>query len=726
MYVAVLCELAAKAVDQSFIYHVPNELTDRIKVGIRVKIPFGKRQIEGFVLDITDNILLDKEKVKSIISIIDDEPVLNEEMLILGKYMADNLLCSRVAAYQVMLPKALKAQANTNIKIKYNRYLRRNTSTQEIDNYISKCKYDAQIKILCSLKENDIPIKKMNSSINTILRHNLALIVYEEETRYKYSGKYDYKKVKLTMEQENVSLAIINSLGKANTFLLYGVTGSGKTEIYMDIIEKVLQEDKSAIVLVPEIGLTPQIVGKFISRFGDIISVLHSKLSDSERYDEYRKITLGKSKIAIGTRSAIFSPFSSLGIIIIDEEHTASYKQENNPKYNAKDIAIWRSKYHNCPVLLGSATPSLETMARAANGVYTLLTLTKRAGNSVLPKVEIVDMKREFKKENFILSEILKLKIKDRLAKGEQIILLLNRRGYSSIISCKNCGYVAKCPECDITYTYHKVSNNLKCHYCGTSVPMLYKCPVCGSNDLKDYGLGTEKLEEELKKLYNARIIRMDVDTTTKKGSYQQIIDDFGEYKYDILIGTQMIAKGLDFPRVTLVGVVSLDNSLLIPDFRASENTFQLLSQVAGRAGRSSREGEVVIQTFNPEHYSIKLAERHNYLGFYKEEMRIRKMLKYPPYYYMVLIGISSSDSSLALREADKIVKYLRNNLEHETILLGPAAANIFKVNRTFHYQVIIKYRNDQKLMSCLKFIDKIYQKNNKVNIEIDFNPVRV
>lgn len=726
MYVAVLCELAAKAVDQSFIYHVPNELTDRIKVGIRVKIPFGKRQIEGFVLDITDNILLDKEKVKNIISIIDDEPVLNEEMLILGKYMADNLLCSRVATYQVMLPKALKAQANTNIKIKYNRYLRRNTSTQEIDNYISKCKYDAQIKILCSLKENDIPIKKMNSSINTILRHNLALIVYDEETRYKYSGKYDYKKVKLTMEQENVSLAIINSLGKANTFLLYGVTGSGKTEIYMDIIEKVLQEDKSAIVLVPEIGLTPQIVGKFISRFGDIISVLHSKLSDSERYDEYRKITLGKSKIAIGTRSAIFSPFSSLGIIIIDEEHTASYKQENNPKYNAKDIAIWRSKYHNCPVLLGSATPSLETMARAANGVYTLLTLTKRAGNSVLPKVEIVDMKREFKKENFILSEILKLKIKDRLAKGEQIILLLNRRGYSSIISCKNCGYVAKCPECDITYTYHKVSNNLKCHYCGTSVPMLYKCPVCGSNDLKDYGLGTEKLEEELKKLYNARIIRMDVDTTTKKGSYQQIIDDFGEYKYDILIGTQMIAKGLDFPRVTLVGVVSLDNSLLIPDFRASENTFQLLSQVAGRAGRSSREGEVVIQTFNPEHYSIKLAERHNYLGFYKEEMRIRKMLKYPPYYYMVLIGISSSDSSLALREADKIVKYLRNNLEHETILLGPAAANIFKVNRTFHYQVIIKYRNDQKLMSCLKFIDKIYQKNNKVNIEIDFNPVRV
>lgn len=726
MYVAVLCELAAKAVDQSFIYHVPNELTDRIKVGIRVKIPFGKRQIEGFVLNITDNILLDKEKVKNIISIIDDEPVLNEEMLILGKYMADNLLCSRVAAYQVMLPKALKAQANTNIKIKYNRYLRRNTSTQEIDNYISKCKYDAQIKILCSLKENDIPIKKMNSSINTILRHNLALIVYEEETRYKYSGKYDYKKVKLTMEQENVSLAIINSLGKANTFLLYGVTGSGKTEIYMDIIEKVLQEDKSAIVLVPEIGLTPQIVGKFISRFGDIISVLHSKLSDSERYDEYRKITLGKSKIAIGTRSAIFSPFSSLGIIIIDEEHTASYKQENNPKYNAKDIAIWRSKYHNCPVLLGSATPSLETMARAANGVYTLLTLTKRAGNSVLPKVEIVDMKREFKKENFILSEILKLKIKDRLAKGEQIILLLNRRGYSSIISCKNCGYVAKCPECDITYTYHKVSNNLKCHYCGTSVPMLYKCPVCGSNDLKDYGLGTEKLEEELKKLYNARIIRMDVDTTTKKGSYQQIIDDFGEYKYDILIGTQMIAKGLDFPRVTLVGVVSLDNSLLIPDFRASENTFQLLSQVAGRAGRSSREGEVIIQTFNPEHYSIKLAERHNYLGFYKEEMRIRKMLKYPPYYYMVLIGISSSDSSLALREADKIVKYLRNNLEHETVLLGPAAANIFKVNRTFHYQVIIKYRNDQKLMSCLKFIDKIYQKNNKVNIEIDFNPVRV
>ena len=511
--------------------------------------------------------------------------------------MADSLLCSKVSAYQVMLPKALKAQVNTNVKLKYNKYLRRNKSIEEIDLYISKCRYETQIELLCKLKEKDILIRKMNSSINTILKHGLASIVYEEESRYKYTGKSDYKKVSLTSEQEKVVSCVVNSFDRSHTFLLYGVTGSGKTEVYMNIIEEALKQEKSAIMLVPEISLTPQIVGKFMARFGDVISILHSKLSDSERYDEYRKITQGKSKIVIGTRSAIFVPFLNIGVIIIDEEHTSSYKQENNPRYNAKDIAMWRSKYHDCPVLLGSATPSMETMARAANGVYTLLTLNKRVGNSTLPIVEVVDMKKEVKKGNFILSDILKNKIDDRLSKKEQIILLLNKRGYSSIISCKECGYVAKCPKCDITYTYHKKSNNLKCHYCGTSVPVIYKCPICGSDNLKDYGMGTEKLEEELKKIFDAKIVRMDVDTTTKKGDHQKIIDDFGERKYDILIGTQMIAKGLDFPLVTLVGVVSADSSLTASDFRASENTYQLLSQVAGRAGRSDRKGEVIIQT---------------------------------------------------------------------------------------------------------------------------------
>lgn len=726
MYVSVLTQIGAKAVDQTFFYHVPKLLENNIKIGVRVRIPFGNMILDGFVLGISDNSSYDNSKIKDIINVIDKEPVLNKEMLLLGKYMSDNLLTSLSSCYQVMLPKALKAEVKSNIKIKYDRYLHRIKSIEEIDRYIDNCKYESQINLLCKLKEGDILITKMSSSINTIIKYGFASIIYEECKRYKYDGISNYKRVNLTDKQRLVSDTIISSFGKSDTFLLYGVTGSGKTEVYMDVIEKAINNGKSAIMLVPEIGLTPQIVGKFISRFGNVISVLHSKLSDSERYDEYRKITNGESKIVIGTRSAIFVPFTNIGIIIIDEEHTSSYKQDNNPRYSAINVAEWRSKYHNCPLVLGSATPSLESFAKAGNHVYKLLSLTERAGGSVLPNVNIVDMKEEVKKGNFILSDMLKNKISDVLSKGEQAIILLNRRGYSSTISCKECGYVYKCPNCDITYTYHKSSNNLKCHYCGYSMVLPNKCSICGSDNLKDYGLGTEKLEETLNSLYKARIVRMDVDTTSKKGQHQKIIDDFGEHKYDILIGTQMIAKGLDFPLVTLVGVVSIDSSLMSPDYRASENTFQLLSQVSGRAGRSENKGEVIVQTFNPDHYAITLAKNHDYIDFYKEEMKIRKMLKYSPYYYMVLVSITSKDYELGFKEANKIGSYIRNNISSDSIVLGPTMANMFKVNNIYHYQIIIKYRKDDSLMKVLKFIIDMQVRNNKIDVSIDFNPSRI
>ena len=726
MYVSVLTQIGAKAVDQTFFYHVPKLLENNIKIGVRVRIPFGNMILDGFVLGISDNSSYDNSKIKDIINVIDEEPVLNKEMLLLGKYMSDNLLASLSSCYQVMLPKALKAEVKSNIKIKYDRYLHRIKSIEEIDRYIDNCKYESQINLLCKLKEGDILITKMSSSINTIIKYGFASIIYEECKRYKYDGISNYKRVNLTDKQRLVSDTIISSFGKSDTFLLYGVTGSGKTEVYMDVIEKAINNGKSAIMLVPEIGLTPQIVGKFISRFGNVISVLHSKLSDSERYDEYRKITNGESKIVIGTRSAIFVPFANIGVIIIDEEHTSSYKQDNNPRYSAINVAEWRSKYHNCPLVLGSATPSLESFAKAGNHVYKLLTLTERAGGSVLPNVNIVDMKEEVKKGNFILSDILKNKIGEVLDRGEQAIILLNRRGYSSTISCKECGYVYKCPNCDITYTYHKSSNNLKCHYCGYSMVLPNKCSICGSDNLKDYGLGTEKLEETLNSLYNARIVRMDVDTTSKKGQHQKIIDDFGEHKYDILIGTQMIAKGLDFPLVTLVGVVSIDSSLTSPDYRASENTFQLLSQVSGRAGRSENKGEVIVQTFNPDHYAITLAKNHDYIDFYKEEMKVRKMLKYSPYYYMVLVSITSKDYELGFKEANKIGSYIRNNISSDSIVLGPTMANMFKVNNIYHYQIIIKYRKDDSLMKVLKFIIDMQVKNNKIDVSIDFNPSRI
>ena len=726
MYVSVLTQIGVKAVDQTFSYHVPKLLENNIKIGVRVRIPFGNMILDGFVLGISDNSSYDNSKIKDIINVIDEEPVLNREMLLLGKYMSDNLLASLSSCYQVMLPKALKAEVKSNIKIKYDRYLHRIKSIEEIDRYIDNCKYESQINLLCKLKEGDILITKMSSSINTIIKYGFASIIYEECKRYKYDGISNYKRVNLTDKQRLVSDTIISSFGKSDTFLLYGVTGSGKTEVYMDVIEKAINNGKSAIMLVPEIGLTPQIVGKFISRFGNVISVLHSKLSDSERYDEYRKITDGEAKIVIGTRSAIFVPFNNIGVIIIDEEHTSSYKQDNNPRYSAINVAEWRSKYHNCPLVLGSATPSLESFAKAGNHVYKLLSLTERAGGSVLPIVNIVDMKEEVKKGNFILSDMLKNKISEVLSKGEQAIILLNRRGYSSTISCKECGYVYKCPNCDITYTYHKSSNNLKCHYCGYSMVLPNKCSICGSDNLKDYGLGTEKLEETLNSLYKAKIVRMDVDTTSKKGQHQKIIDDFEEHKYDILIGTQMIAKGLDFPLVTLVGVVSIDSSLTSPDYRASENTFQLLSQVSGRAGRSENKGEVIVQTFNPDHYAITLAKNHDYIDFYKEEMKVRKMLKYSPYYYMVLVSITSKDYELGFKEANKIGSYIRNNISSDSIVLGPTMANMFKVNNIYHYQIIIKYRKDDSLMKVLKFIIDMQVKNNKIDVSIDFNPSRI
>lgn len=726
MYIDVLTQIGAKSVSETFSYHVPSLLESDIKVGIRVKIPFGKMELEGFVLGISHSSDYDKSKIKDIICVVDKEPVLNEEMLLLGKYMSDSLLCSLTSSYQVMLPRALKAEVNSNIKIKYDKYLHRIKSIDEIDKYISKCKYESQINLLCRIKEGDVLITKMSSSINTIIKNGYASIIYEECKRYKYDGLSNYKRVSLTDKQRMVSDSITSSFNTSNTFLLYGVTGSGKTEVYMDVIEKSLKMGKSAIMLVPEISLTPQIVGKFISRFGDVISVLHSRLSDTERYDEYRKITSSQSKIVIGTRSAIFVPFSNIGVIIIDEEHTSSYKQDSNPRYSAIDIARWRSEYHKCPLVLGSATPRMEDFAKAGNRVYKLLTLTERAGSSVLPLVNVVDMKEEVKKGNFVLSDMLKRKIKDTLDRNEQVILLLNRRGYSSTISCPECGYVYKCPKCDISYTYHKTSNNLKCHYCGYAMVLPSKCDNCKSDILKDYGLGTEKLEEVLKSMYDARVVRMDVDTTSKKGQHQKIIDDFGKHKYDILIGTQMIAKGLDFPLVTLVGVVSADSSLTSPDYRASENTFQLLSQVSGRAGRSSNRGEVIIQTFNPNHYSITLAKNHDYIGFYKEEMKVRKMLKYSPYYYMVLVGISTREYELGFKEANKIGSYLRSSLNSESIVLGPTMANMFKINNVFHYQVIVKYRKDDNLIKSLKFIDDMYKKNSKVDIVIDFNPSKI
>ena len=724
MYANVIIQYGNKAVDREFTYIIPSFLIDKIRVGHRVRVLFNNREIEGFVLSIFD-IYNGEYKLNEILSLVDSEPILNEEMLYLGDKICDKTLCSKISAYQVMLPKALKASRKTNIGIKNDRYVSLNVSLDDARKYINSCKYDGQKGILLEIINNGrLLIKNKNSSLNTLINKGIIKYEYEEVYRYKTNVSGKYHVVTLNVEQNSVVNNVV--LDKYDTYLLYGVTGSGKTEVYMELIDRVLKNGKTAIMLVPEISLTPQIVDRFVTRFGGDVAILHSGLSDTERYDEYRKILDGNVRIVVGARSAIFAPLNNLGILIIDEEHTSTYKQDNHPRYHARDVAIMRGEYNNSPVLFGSATPSLESFARAQKGVYKLLTLTKRAGNGKLPNVSIVDMKEEIKRGNFILSKSLIDKINDRLMKKEQVILLLNRRGYSSMMTCRDCGSVLKCPNCDISLTYHKTSNSNRCHYCNYSIKNVRKCLDCGSDNMKDYGLGTEKLEEELKKMFNARVVRMDMDTTSKKGMHERIINDFGNYEYDILLGTQMIAKGLDFPLVTLVGVINADSSLNVPDFRSAENTFQLLSQVSGRAGRSDLPGEVVIQTYNPDHYSIRYAKYHDYISFYNEEMNNRKNLCYSPYFYITLVNIASRDYDVGFREANKIGDYLRGNLSEGTRVLGPSMANIFKINNVYHYQCIIKYKKDDKLSKVLREIDNIYKVNNIVDVSIDVNPVRV
>lgn len=728
MYALVLVEIGVKNVDKYFTYHIPDNLEDKINIGIRVKVPFNTREISGFVIKIINKIEDNNYEVKDILEVIDNEEVLNLELLKLGEYISSKTLCSMITAYQTMLPKALKANHKVAMKPKNEVVAVLNKDVSEIYEYISFCSYKKQVEILKSIIENG-SVKVVSSNISSVTSlANKGLIKTISREVYRYNDKAIENKhtVFLNEEQSKVVKEVIDNLNTNNTYLLKGVTGSGKTEVYMHIIKEVIDRGMQAIMLVPEISLTPQIVSRFRQRFNNEVAVLHSGLSDGERYDEYRKIKKGLVKIVVGARSAIFSPFQNLGVIIIDEEQVTSYKQENNPRYHTRDVALFRCKYHNCPLVLGSATPSLESYARAKKGVYRLLTLNKRANNKLMPEIRIVDMKKEIRNNYHNISLELENAIKEKLDKKEQIIILLNRRGYSSMLTCKDCGEVIKCPNCDISLTYHKTSNTLRCHYCGYGTKVQDTCPSCYGRSLTMYGLGTEKLEEELVKKFNARVVRMDLDTTTSKKAHSKIIKDFLEQKYDILVGTQMIAKGLDFPNVTLVGVINADASLNIPDFRSSEYTYQLLSQVSGRSGRDKKEGIVIIQTLNPEHYSIKYAKDHDYDGFFNYEMRIRKKLGYPPYYYLTLIKILSRDYQLCMKEANKVGEFLRKNLPSDVIVLGPSIASTFKVNNIYHFQCIIKYKKEDDIKEVLRTIDNIYKVNAKVRIEMDIDPVRL
>ncbi|EAC7883898.1 primosomal protein N' [Listeria monocytogenes] len=787
----VIVDVPAMQVDRPFDYYIPEDLEELIRPGMRVSVPFGNRKIQGFVIALGET--EENPKLKGIDGVMDLAPVLNEELMELGDWLAEDTLSFRVSAYQAMLPAALRA--------KYEKYfLRLDEENEELEQLfegyetldwkvaeargllkqIGKWVREGSVEVVYQVKNKitskkvrvvnclksphqlaeiieDMPknakaqsrvlaffqafegneitaveLKKQAETTDATIKKlvDLGLLSVQEKvvSRDPYENHQFEKSESLQLlpDQQTACEKIIAATDQ-ETFLIHGVTGSGKTEIYLQTIEAKLKEGKEAIVLVPEISLTPQMVERFKSRFGSEVAVLHSALSSGEKYDEWRKIERKEARVVVGARSAVFAPFENLGIIIIDEEHEASYKQEDNPRYHARDVAIWRATKYQCPVVLGSATPSLESFARAKKGVYTLIELPSRVNDRAMPEVRVVDMREELRKENRteFSTELLE-KIKDRIAKKEQTVLMLNRRGYSSFVMCRDCGYVVECPNCDISLTYHQSSNQMKCHYCGHEERVPQKCPSCEGEHIRYFGTGTQKVEESLTKLIpEARVIRMDVDTTRTKGAHEKLLKSFRNHEADILLGTQMIAKGLDFPDITLVGVLNADTMLHLPDFRASERTFQLLTQVSGRAGRHERTGEVIVQSYNPEHYSIEFAKKHDFIGFYNHEMQLRKMGSYPPFYYLTMINVSDENEMKAIRTIQEMAQFLRGKLGPDAVILGPVPSTITRIKNKYRYQCIIKYKIEPNLKKELKTLITHYQKDQQkgLTITIDVQP---
>ncbi|OEF99122.1 primosomal protein N' [Vulcanibacillus modesticaldus] len=568
------------------------------------------------------------------------------------------------------------------------------------------------------------------STIQSLVKKGYLEVIKKETARDPYKDRnFQDKRVTLTVEQEQVLRKIVSSFNgeEIKPFLLHGVTGSGKTEIYLQSIEEVLKEGKDSIVLVPEISLTSQMVERFKGRFGSLVAVIHSRLSQGEKLDEWRRIQRGDAKIIIGARSAIFAPVRNLGLIIIDEEHESSYKQEENPKYHVREVAKWRASYHNAVLVLGSATPSMESYFNAQNNQYYLLELPNRILGRKMPKIELVDMRDELRVGNrSMFSQTLQEKIDDRLNKQEQIVLFLNRRGYSTFVMCRSCGYVMKCPHCEISLTYHHTNRVLRCHYCGYTVSDPQNCPECGSKHIRYFGTGTQKVEEELVKRFpGVRVIRMDVDTTSKKGAHDKLLASFRKHEADILLGTQMIAKGLDFEKVTLVGVIAADTLLRLPDFRAAERTFQLLTQVSGRAGRHHLSGDVVIQTYTPEHYSIQYASNHDFQSFYKQELKQRKMMDYPPFRKLIVVHFSHQQLPNVMKASQLFVKELNRLVSRDVEILGPVTSPISRIKDRNRFQCMIKYNDESSTLNKVNqtislLIEGLKDRNLLISVDVD------
>lgn len=798
MFVKVIVDIPAAQVNRPFDYQVPEAYQDSLQLGMRVQVPFGNRQLLGFVVGIHHTSDF-KGTLKPITAVLDYESFINEELLDLSEHLAQTLHAFRINVLQAMLPAMLKVkyqniflihqpQALSDYELpsdwlnqsqldkdQVEAQLSRKQIKQLLDQGVLELVYQVQDQTTTktqtmielampaeSIKQiiQDLPARSQKvaqlltyllasgqpqweqqallaasqvsaSSLKTALKHGYIksqkVSVYRDPLAHLEVEQSQSRT--LTEAQEAVYEQVAQALEahQDQTFLLEGVTGSGKTEVYLQLMAKASQMGRGAILLVPEIALTPQMVRQVKSRFQTGVAVLHSGLTNSQKYDEWRRIIRGQATIVVGARSSIFAPIRDLGLVIIDEEHETTYKQSDTPRYHAREVAIWRCHYHQAPLLLGSATPSLESRSRAQVGRYQHLRLPERVNGRPLPPVTLVDMTKEMAQQTTDeLSSVLKDKIADRLAKGQQIVLLLNRRGYASYMLCRECGQVIQCPRCDISLTYHKHEHRLKCHYCDYQSPVPDRCPNCHSDYLRTFGLGTQKIEELLNQHFpTARIIRMDMDTTRKKGQHEALLDRFRRHEADILLGTQMIAKGLDFETVTLVGVINADTALNLPDFRAGEKTFQLLTQVAGRTGRGRFEGEVLIQTYNPDHYVMQLAQQHDYESFFYYEMKRRHLGHYPPYFYTTLITISSKYQAKAQAMSHQVKQALLASGAPIEIL-GPSQGAIARINERYYFQLLLKYKDGQVIKESLGAILDQSQLEAKqgIYITIDHEPL--
>lgn len=716
-------------INKSFTYLVPEELKGEIAVGKRVLVPFVNKKRQGYIVDIHKNSPDSSIKIKEIISIIDKEPVITIEMLKLSKWIANYYFSSWGMVLEACIP--------TLSKPKKEKYISLAITEDKAKELLGELNQSQKKVIYALLNNNTLREKELcyqaevsNSPIETLAKKEIIKIEYRCEDKILAPQKILSRSspLSLTLEQK-IALDCINSSIKKEefkVFLLQGVTGSGKTEVYMQTISEVILRGKQAIVLIPEISLTPQMVERFKSRFGEEVAILHSGLSPKRRNEEWNKIKNGQVSIAIGARSAVFAPFLNLGLMVVDEEHENTYKQNNNPRYNARDVAIMRAKFTSSVVILGSATPSFESMYNAQKGKYQKLNLPFRIDNRSLPEVELVDLREEIsEKSKSLISLKLQKAIKKRLEKKEQVILFLNRRGFFTYIQCISCGKALNCEYCNVSLTYHLKEKTLKCHYCGNIKEVPSLCPYCESRKIKYFGVGTQKIEKEINRLFpQARIARLDVDITKKKDTLENILHKFNKGAIDILIGTQMIAKGLDIPKVTLVGVISADTSLNLPDFRASERTFNLLTQVAGRAGRGNIKGEVLIQTYNPEQFCIQSAIKQDCELFYQQEIKNREALWYPPFSHLTNIIFQGKEESPTKEAAKKFYELLETNSSFlEVKLLGPSPCIISRIKSKYRFQIMLKSKKISPLQKIIKMALDKYKTPPAIRLDIDIDP---